>query len=61
MVVGGMEAVIEDIKARKYDTEDYALDDGTSVKAIECIPSSGVKTNERKKVVGLDDLNVWSS
>jgi hypothetical protein len=56
-----MEAVIEDIKAMKYDNKEYILDDGTNVKAVECIPSSGVKFNERKKVAALDDLNVWSS
>ena len=55
-----MEAVIEDIKERKYDTKEYLLDDGTNVKVVECIPYSGVKSNERKKVVALDDLNVWS-
>jgi hypothetical protein len=58
LVVGGMEAVIEDIKARRYDTKEYVLDDGANVKAVECIPSSGVTENERKKVVALDDLSV---
>ena len=53
--------MIGDIKARKYGSEEYVLDDGSNVKAVECIPSSGVEANERKKVLDLDDLNVCSS
>ena len=53
-----MEAVIEDIKDRKYEAKEYILDDGINVKAIECLPLSAVKASERKKVVALDDLNV---
>jgi len=56
-----MEAVIEDIKQRRYNTTEYSLDDETGAKAVECIPTSATEAKKRKKVVGLDDLNVCSS
>lgn len=54
----GMEAVIEDIKERKYNTAEYLLDDESGAKAVECIPISAVDGKERTKVLALDDLNV---
>ena len=56
-----MEGAIGDIKARNHETKEYVLDDGSDVKAVECIPSSRVDANERKKVLALDDLNVYSA
>ena len=55
-----MDAVVEDIKAKRYDITEYSLDDETCAKAVECIPTSAVLAKERAKVVGLDDLNVFS-
>jgi hypothetical protein len=60
-VEGEMEAIIEDIKERRYNTTEYSLDDETDAKAVECIPTSSTEAKERKKVVGLDDLNVCFS
>jgi hypothetical protein len=60
-IEGEMEAIIEDIKERRYNTTEYSLDDETDAKAVECIPTSSTEAKERKKVVGLDDLNVRSS
>jgi hypothetical protein len=56
-----MNKFVKDVKDQKYESTEYIFDDGSDVKAIECIPISAVGGKQRSRIENLDDLNVQSS
>jgi hypothetical protein len=53
-----MSNLTEDVKERRYNKIEYALEDGSGGMALELIPASSPTATERTKVVVLDDLKV---
>jgi hypothetical protein len=51
-----MSKLTEDVKERRYNKTEYALEDGSGGMAVELIPASSPTATERTKVVTLDDL-----
>jgi hypothetical protein len=52
-----MSKLIDDVKEKRYNKAEYALEDGSSGLAVELVPAS-VQATERTKIVALDDLKV---
>lgn len=53
-----MDSLVEDAKAGRFTCTEYALDDASRAKAVECFPESSMGDRERKKVSSVEDLNV---
>ena len=53
-----MTSIIEEVKEGKYTITEYPFDDGNEAKAVESVPDSLAKENQRRQVTGADELNV---
>lgn len=53
-----MDSLVEDANGGRFTCTEYALDDASNTKAVECIPESSMGIHERKKVISIEDLNV---
>jgi hypothetical protein len=53
-----MNNLTEDVKEKRYNKTEYALEDGSGGMAVELIPASSPTATERTKITALDDLKV---
>lgn len=52
-----MSKLVDDIKEKRYNKIEYALEDGSGGTAVELVPVS-IQPTERTKIAALDDLKV---
>lgn len=52
-----MSKLIDDVKEKRYNKAEYALEDGSGGLSVELVPAS-IQATERTKIAALDDLKV---